>query len=169
MRKQIITPAHLDRLPVLHVVYVLQNLKTVAIQVNNETIGAMSIEFGVEIMTAHPNHKWLPAMLERQNSKGERGFIERALNMGEWLVVLEDEVHVFPNDDIFWSTFAQDRPEQHSQEQFIGLVTKAELVDDALQLEGKLHKNPGQTSGFMDLGAGFTNKPDTLPDVPQVS
>ena len=168
MRKQIITPAHLDRLPVLHVVYVLQNLKTVAIQVNNETIGAMSIEFGVEIMTAHPNHKWLPAMLERPNSKGERGYIERALNMGEWLVILEDEVHVFPNDDIFWSTFAQDRPEQHSQEQFIGLVTKAELENDALQVEGQLYPNNAPKTGFMDLGPGFTNQEKQLPDVPQI-
>jgi len=172
MRKQIVNASHLDRLPVMRVVYAPQNIETVAIQVNRETMGAMALEFGVEIMTAHPHHRWLPALLQRVNRKGDPGFIERALNLGEWLVALDDEIHVFP-DDMFGSTFGEAREPAH-EEHLLGIVTKAELRDDSLQIEGAFYKNPGPQTGFMDLGPGYTSPDDPnyqqqLPEMPQIN
>jgi hypothetical protein len=114
MRRQIITPGHLTRLPIIAVFYEPQGIQTVAIQVTPETIGAMSIEFGVEISVTHPNHKFLPAMFERLSGKDEARSIERTIFYGEWLVVLNGEVLVFPADT-FWNTFSQDKPAEHAE------------------------------------------------------
>lgn len=156
MRKEIITPRHLDNLPVLRVVYVPQDIHTVAVQVSRETMGAMSIEFGVEIMTAQPNHRWLPALLQRRNAKGDQGFIERALNLGEWLVALDEEVHVFP-DDTFASTFANDEAPAHEMVSSEGIMPKEEFRPNGYMNVPSMK--------FMDLPAEL-QAPKPLPDLP---
>jgi hypothetical protein len=161
MRREIITPLHLGKLPVIEVEYALRSLHTIAVQVNNETIGAMAIEFGVEIMSSHPNNKWLPTAFERKNAKGEKTSIERTIVPGEWLVVLDDEVHIFPHD-VFWNTFGQAKGPAH-EEQFIGIVTKAELEND-VETEppnGKVYQN----TGFINLPVELTAEgKGTLPN-----
>lgn len=152
MRKEIITPRHLDNLPVLRVVYVPQDIHTVAVQVSRETMGAMSIEFGVEIMTAQSNHRWLPALLQRRNAKGDQGFIERALNLGEWLVALDEEVHVFP-DDTFSYTFANDEQPLH-----------AVAVNDVREELGLPAFQGTAGTSFMSLPEGYTSQ--ELPSLP---
>lgn len=148
MKRRIITPELLEKLPVIEVDYALQNMRTSAIQVNRETIGAMAIEFGVEIQTAHPNIKWLPTVFQRSKEKGEKTVIERAVYCGDWLVIIDDEVHVFPHD-VFWNTFGQAKIEMHAKdESFLGIVSKAELENDVRQ---ELH-------GFMTLPPELTNE-----------
>lgn len=159
MRKQILSPMHLDRLPVMPVVYVPQNLRTIALQCLNETIGAMSIEFGVEIETQNSNYKWLSVLLQRSNEQGDKGAVNRTIRLGDFLVVLENEIHVFPGE-VFWDTFAPaDHVPAHAepaQEQFLGIVTKAELRADE------------KSSIFMDLPPDLTYE-GKLPDVPQIN
>lgn len=159
MKRRIITPELLEKLPVIAVDYALQNMRTSAIQVNPETIGAMAIEFGVEIQTAHPNIKWLPTVFQRSKEKGEKTVIERTVYCGDWLVIIDDEVHVFPHD-VFWNTFGQAKIALHGEQddQIIGIVTRTELREDELAVEGKIYQNPGTTSGFMDLPVGLTNE-----------
>lgn len=112
MRKQAVTPIHLDRLPMIRVIYVLQNFETVAIQCVPETIGAMSIEFGVEVETQQ-SYRWLTVILERNDhTKDKPVIISRKISLGDWLVVLEDEVHIFPND-VFHYTFALAKEASH--------------------------------------------------------
>lgn len=153
MRPQILTPAHLDRLPVQAVVYEPQNFRTVAIQITAETIGAMAIEFGYEIQITHPSHRWLRGLLDRVNEKGEHRVLERILQLDDWLVVLEDEIHVFPGD-VFWNTFGQAKLNIH--------VAAVEPVEPT---------GFERTSGFMDLGPGFVSPQDpnyqqNLPELP---
>jgi hypothetical protein len=144
-----INPRTLDRLPLIEVVYIPQDLHTYAVQVCNETIGAMAIEFGVEIGIAHPNHKWLPTAFERTNSKGEKIIIERTLNNGDWLVILNDEVIVFPSEP-FWSTFASPDAPSHSAD-----VPSNHSVMGFMQLppdlthEGKIGDMPISGAGLM--------------------
>jgi len=149
MQRVNINPRALDRLPLIEIVYVPQELRTWAIQVNNETIGAMAIEFGVEIQTAHPNHKWLPAAFERTNAKGEKLVIERTLGLGDWLVILSDEVIVFPSEP-FWSTFASaDAPSHSAEDPKNHAITGFMQLPPDLTHEGKIGDMPISSAGLM--------------------
>jgi len=169
MQKQIVTPIHLVRLPCQQVVYVPQNLQTIAIQVTRETMGAMAIEFGCEVQISHPNMRFLVALLQRYNVKRENGFIERALYFGDWLVVLEDEVHVFP-EDIFGATFTKFEGDQHGFPEQIDETLNAvamlpnEMTESAQKLGDMLRKKQG--TAFMDLPAELTHEGKNLPDQP---
>jgi len=161
MKKQVVTPIHLVRLPCQQVVYVPQNLQTIAIQVTRETIGAMAIEFGCEVGSAHPNYRWLAALLQRYNVKRESGFVERTLNLGDWLVVLEDEVHVFP-EDVFGATFTKfegDRhgfPEQIDESFNAVAMLPNELTENVQKLNDTLRKKQG--TEFMTLPPELTHE-----------
>jgi hypothetical protein len=148
MRRQIITPGHLTRLPLVPVFYAPQGIRTFAVQVGPETMGAMSIEFGVEINVNHPNVRYLPCVFERFNGKEESRTIERTIFYGEWLVILHDEVLVFPQDS-FLHTFSEDRqPEHETPPVSEGVIS----VEDF-------------RTGFMTLPPNL-QAPDTLPDIP---
>jgi hypothetical protein len=147
MRIQILSPVHLNRLPMIPVVYTPQDIHTFAIQVTPETIGAMAIEFQVEV-ESQQRSRWLSVRLERKNGATETVSVARRLDLGEWLVVLNDEIHIFP-PDVFQYTFGQDQEPTHQQD------------------------DPSVT-GFMDLGPGFTNRTDPnyqqqLPEMPQIN
>jgi hypothetical protein len=142
MRRQIITPGHLTRLPVTAVFYEPQGIQTVAIQVTPETIGAMSIEFGVEIGVS--NHKCLPAAFERLSGKDEVRSIERTLFYGDWLVPLNGEVLVFPADT-FWNTFSQDKLPEHAE-------AENEVAKDIMPID-TFH------TAFMTLPADMQHQP----------
>jgi hypothetical protein len=154
MRRQIITPGHLTRLPLVPVFYAPQGIRTFAVQVEPETIGAMSIEFGVEISVNHPNTRCLPCAFERFNGKDESRTIERTIFYGEWLVILHDEVLVFP-PDTFLHTFSEDRQPEHENP---GLSEGVLSVEDF-------------RTGFITLAPGMTSPDDPnyqqqLPDIP---
>jgi hypothetical protein len=161
MRRQIITPGHLTRLPVIAVFYEPQAIQTVAIQVTPETIGAMSIEFGVEIGVSHPNLKSLPAAFERLSGKDEARSIERTIFYGEWLVPLNGEVLVFPADT-FWNTFSQDKPAEHA---FEAQVSEGIMSSEQLAREFDIHIPTGtkQKLEFMNLPVELQHQEKDLP------
>ena len=65
-------------------------------------------------------------------------------------MVLDEEVHVFP-DNTFSSTFAKDEEAAHRQDEpFLGLVEKT-------------HEQPA--TSFMDLPPGLTNEGKDLPGI----
>jgi hypothetical protein len=162
MRRQIITPGHLTRLPLIAVFYEPQAIQTVAIQVTPETIGAMSIEFGVEISVSHPNHKFLPAMFERLSGKDEACSIERTIFYGEWLVVLNGEVLVFPADT-FWNTFSQDKPAEHAFEaQLDERIMSSEQLARELGID--IPTGPKKKLEFMNLPPELQHQEKDLPD-----
>ncbi len=154
MRRQIITPGHLTRLPLVPVFYAPQNIRTFAVQVSPETMGAMSIEFGVEI-SINANTRCLPCAFERFNGRDESRTIERTIFYGEWLVILHDEVLVFP-PDTFLHTFSEDRQPEHEEA----------VSRDVLSVEEF-------RTGFITLAPGMTSPEDPnyqqqLPDLPVV-
>lgn len=160
MRRQIITPGHLTRLPLIAVFYEPQGIQTVAIQVTPETIGAMSIEFGVEISVSHPNLKCLPAAFERLSGKDEARTLERTIFYGEWLVVLNGEVLVFPADT-FWNTFSQDKPAEHAFEINDGIVSSEQ---HARELGMSIPPGPKMKLEFMNLPVELQHQEKDLPD-----
>lgn len=156
MKRHIVNPMHFDHLPVQAVEYAPQNLRTIAIQVNNETLGAMAIEFGCEIQY-HGNTPYLDALLERINNAGEKVVCSKVLRPGEWLVVLEDEIHMFPHD-VFWNTFGQHKVAEHGQ-------------FDSLDMDAiaNFDPNAAPATNFMNLPVGMTHEGKQLPDVPQIN
>jgi hypothetical protein len=154
MREEIVNASHLDRLPVTKVHYAPRGLDTVAIPVTEETIGAMAIEFGVEIRRNSVG-LYLDVALERKGDAGPT-VQRKILHLSDWLVALDYEIHVFPHN-VMWNTFGQVSNPQHemAEEQFLGLVTKQELIGD-VKAEG---------TGFQKLPVELTAD-RKLPDLP---
>lgn len=155
MRREILTGAHLNNLPVVQVVYAPRNMGTVAVQVTPDTIGAMAIEFGAEV-TNNDRYLYMHVRLERVNDEGEKFADTKTIRLGDWLVELGNEVHIFP-PDIMWKTFSQLKDPAHERALVEGVMTKEEFA-------AKYHNGPGATS-FMTLPENL-QAPEKLPDLP---
>jgi len=169
MRREILTGAHLNNLPVVPVVYAPRNLQTVAVQVTPDTIGAMAIEFGCEVQVGgNVGHLWLTTLLERTNDKGDKVPVEKVIRLGDWLVELQNEIHIFP-PDVFNRTFS-DLQDLHAFSDEVGLgIVPSETLAKELGIElapEKKHKIE-----FLNLPPGMTSPDDPnyqqqLPDQP---
>jgi len=146
MRREILTGAHLNNLPVVPVVYAPRNMQTVAVQVTPDTIGAMAIEFGSEVVNSDRS-LYLSIRLERVNDDDKKTVDNKTIRLGDWLVELGNEIHVFP-PDIMWKTFSGVNDPAHEMAIDEGIISKKEFHTSFMTLP-------------VDLQA-----PEKLPDLP---
>lgn len=160
MREIIVNGSHLTKLPVIRVYYAPRNLETVAIPVTVETIGAMAIEFGVEIERTNMGPV-ICASFERKGDTGS-GVLKRRLYLSEWLVELDGEVHIFPQD-VMWNTFSQATEPAHLMAQD-GLMSKEDLREQLMGVPEPI-QDEIQPTGFLNLPVELTAD-RKLPDLP---
>lgn len=87
---------HNTYLPGLESVSYPPKVKTVAVKVTRENIGALSIEFASELLYFQNNGEpFFYVDLQRTNEDGTPGSVRTMIRIGDWLVVLWDEYRVF--------------------------------------------------------------------------
>jgi hypothetical protein len=138
--------------------YPPKDIHTMALEVTVENIGALSLEFETELMY-HAGMPFFPVSLARK-PKGEdkEGSVRpRQIRLGDWLVVLWDEIHVF-RDTEFKYTFRVDTPAPHTRmynEDTPAESTRVDIPVEVAKSEPSswLPKNDGdenKTSGFLN-------------------
>ena len=163
MREELVNGSHLQNLPVMMVRYAPRNLETVAIPVTIETIGAMAIEFGVEIERTNMGPVIVVSLERKGDIELDRqagpGFLKRRLYLSEWLVELDGEIHIFPQD-VMWNTFSQATDPAHQRD-------FPKEIDESFNAVAMPSSDApaGPATGFLNLPVELTAD-RKLPDLP---
>lgn len=120
------------------VVYMPRDIRAEALQVTRENIGAIALELDLEVFYPQPEHAYVVVPVGRADGKGAVQCVMKSFKLTDWMVGLRGELHQF-EDDVFWSTFSPLGDPSHAMnEEPIGTITKSEMTDDGLKIEGKL-------------------------------
>jgi hypothetical protein len=151
--------ANLHRLGAVEVEYTPGDMRTTAVKVTRENIGALALEAQAELGWGNNiKHMCITALVERTNDNGEKIIAQKSFFVDEWIIVVMNELHSMP-DDVFWNTFSRVGDPAHEMQE-----AAFQSLSDAGIAESLTGVNPLLRGGttFMELPKGYTHQGEAL-------
>lgn len=138
--------------------YPPKDIHTMALEITPENIGALSLEFDSELMYHHDSGMpfFVVSLARAPKDKEETKPRIRQIRLGDWLIVLWDEIHVF-RDTEFKYTFRMNTPAPHarmySDAVAVDGMTRVDIPVEVAKSEPSSwlpEKEERPTAGFLD-------------------